>query len=445
MSKSLNEIFFHLLWAKDKAAEPFSSAFIPDTVIYQYALPRYWYFTSKSGLIMKKSNQNLNERQIFEAFTKKISDSGIVSMLMYIEEGQHIVDYLDIVKFESFIKLRKKNNEMILQKFIDPQGERNTCYSVIWTNNLTVFEKKENKQLLFVKKDSFYEKKNMKKPQKAGKTKRDACKSINNSIEHYERAVTFDGKDFHVNTTPIFGTLLPARLQRTTDFIAAHLSSTTLKKSQLTTMTIQFKLDQKSRLWVLCATSLHFSNDSSPSNPLFSFTPSKDTNLKNLTLDKRNPARFCKDCKCSICFQMHESSKVVRFTYKEILNVYKKDLILNIMPKANEDEGEEEDFESLKTKPEFLARILFICFECYTQLVEGSNNKKKKPLGLPNIRRVVSQKNLVVMSAKEYSGGTSLNSPISELADSSLIGTSPIRFTKNTNLSITNGLPSIRF
>lgn len=439
MSKSLNEIFFHLLWAKDKACEPFSSALLPDTVIYQYALPRYWYFTSKSGLIMKKSNQNLNERQIFETFIKKISDSGIVAMLMYIEEGQHIVDYLDLVKFERFIKLRKKNNEMILQKFIDPQGERNTCYTVIWTSNLTVFEKKENKQLLYLKKDHSYDKKILKKTQKQGKKESANGKSVNNSIEHYERAVTFDGKDFHVNTSPIFGTLLPARLQRTADFLASHLSSATLQKSQLTTMMIQFKLDPKSRLWVLCATSLHFSNDSSPSNPLFSFTPSKDTNFKNLTLDKRNPARFCKDSKCSICFQMHESSKVVKFTYKEILNVYKKDLILNIMPKANEDE--EENFEALKTKPEFLARILFICFECYTQFVEET----KKPLGLPNIRRAVSQKNLLVMSAKDHLGGLSLNSPISELVESSLIGASSNRVKKSTNLNVTKGLPTLKY
>lgn len=440
MNQGLNDFFFHLLWAKNIKDDPFSSAYIPDTVIYQYALPRYWYFTSKSGLIMKKSNQNLNESSIFEAFKKKISESGIIAMLMYIEEDQHIVDYLDIIKFERFMRQRKKNNKMILQKFIDPQGERNTCYTVIWTNNLTVFEKKENNQKLFVRKDLKPDQTLHKKKEKSGKTLKNSQKNISHSVEHYERAVTFDGKEYHVTTTPIFGTLLPGRLQKAADFIAAQLSSATFNKSQVTSMTVQFKLDPKNRLWVLCATSLQFLNESISGSPLLCFSPGKDTNFKNLTVDKRKPARFLKDCKCSNCLQMHESSKVVKKTYREIIKMYNKGLILNILPKLNEDE---EDFEKLKEKPEFLAKELFICFECFTEFVE--NNKKEMVLRLPELRKVTSQVKLVEKRVKKVHGAINLNSPLYKTVSSKLGDIFSTNTSKYFEYDTDQGLPSLRY
>ena len=64
------ENLFHFLWYKDDLDQG-PQINIPDTVIYKFRQPAYWYFTAKDGSIKKKSKYNLSSVQIEDSFTRK--------------------------------------------------------------------------------------------------------------------------------------------------------------------------------------------------------------------------------------------------------------------------------------------------------------------------------------------------------------------------------------
>ena len=95
----LIENLYHYLWSKDSLFNRNPQVFIPDTVVYSYEKPVFWYFTSKSktfdgplfnadldnnsvseGLstltsntetrIMRKSRKNLHNKEIERVFLK---------------------------------------------------------------------------------------------------------------------------------------------------------------------------------------------------------------------------------------------------------------------------------------------------------------------------------------------------------------------------------------
>ena len=49
---------YHLLWAKDTTQLSELDIRLPDTVVYSYEQPQFWYFTSKTGEILRKSKKN---------------------------------------------------------------------------------------------------------------------------------------------------------------------------------------------------------------------------------------------------------------------------------------------------------------------------------------------------------------------------------------------------
>jgi hypothetical protein len=57
---------------------------IPDTIIFKYQKPCYWYFTSKqSNSIKKKTTSKLTNNIIKEKFLENVSKSGIVAYFLY--------------------------------------------------------------------------------------------------------------------------------------------------------------------------------------------------------------------------------------------------------------------------------------------------------------------------------------------------------------------------
>jgi hypothetical protein len=57
---------------------------IPDTIIFKYQKPCYWYFTSKrSSKIKKKTTSKLTNELIKEKFLENVSKSGIVAYFLF--------------------------------------------------------------------------------------------------------------------------------------------------------------------------------------------------------------------------------------------------------------------------------------------------------------------------------------------------------------------------
>lgn len=62
------EAFYHLLWAKNFNGEPCPEVLVPDTIIYKYRIPAYWYFTGSDGRLKRKNKASIKNEGILKAF-----------------------------------------------------------------------------------------------------------------------------------------------------------------------------------------------------------------------------------------------------------------------------------------------------------------------------------------------------------------------------------------
>ena len=75
------ENLFYYLWNKDEFDR--SPAFnIPDTILFHYAQPSQWYFTSTSGKLKRKNKSNTTNVKIEHEFTKASIGNNIIAYYM---------------------------------------------------------------------------------------------------------------------------------------------------------------------------------------------------------------------------------------------------------------------------------------------------------------------------------------------------------------------------
>ena len=55
---------FYYLWMKDELDCGAQNVAIPDTVVYKYRQPCFWFFTSKDGSLKKKNRANVSNAKI---------------------------------------------------------------------------------------------------------------------------------------------------------------------------------------------------------------------------------------------------------------------------------------------------------------------------------------------------------------------------------------------
>ena len=315
----INASFFHLLWNKDNASAASSSTTtaqpppplrIPDTVVFQYGQPLYWYFTSKRGgkdgktvTILRKRKQNVTIEKIEELYLKKAATRGVLGdhdVVAYFiasadctsrfrrrqsgggcgegDEGHKDdtaegnaysvgndddtdtntttcdIEYFDREGLKAFLAHGRKNQTGILQRFMQPTGggTHNSLIQAIWTPNLCLMERRRTKQSLH-----------------------DARFGL------YERTVTFEGPDVHSTSKPIRGTVLANKIKHLCNEMVRHVSEVTgadnRRRSRggsrsrntaatqalaapmadrLSRMVVYFKVDINDDIWVLFTSSL---------------------------------------------------------------------------------------------------------------------------------------------------------------------------------------------
>jgi hypothetical protein len=261
------ENIYHFLWTKDTIFNTDPYVIIPQTILYKYQKPCYWYFTSKvDNKLKKKSTVKVTTEHIREVFTKHISKSGIVAYYIYkkskIESkyetdkpnfektmkhlfdkekdyedtsdnsnSGYIIEYFDLKRFDEFLKNKYTYEDGILQKFEDPKGDYNVTYRLTWSPKLCLFEKCSN------------------------------TKKINDKrYDIYEKAVTYEGEEFQIKTEPLKGSNLPDRIEKIGMSIANHVSNITLEKIKIVRMILNFKIDKRDRVLFLWCSSLRIEN-----------------------------------------------------------------------------------------------------------------------------------------------------------------------------------------
>lgn len=234
----INDALFHHLWQKDELNFG-PTVSIPDTVIYKFGQPVQWYFSGQDGKVKRKHKQNLVNVRIEEAMTKKVIGSDIVAYYIATEVDDESgvtstsIEYFDRENLHDFLYNRWKENSGILQRFVEPKGTQNVMVRAVWSPKVCLLERRVNNRQLHDKRFGLY-----------------------------ERAITYEGPEFHSSAAPLRGNVLPSQVQRICENIVTHVGEVTFQKSRIKRMVANFKVDAKDRVWLLWSSSIRLDDES---------------------------------------------------------------------------------------------------------------------------------------------------------------------------------------
>jgi len=319
---NLYEILYHMLWHKDMF-QPSANLpiFIPDTVLFRPGTPVAWYFSDSEGVMKRKLEANLTIPNIMETFLKKKSKYGIVAYYIYLSDtikednndpeqsDQTIIEYYDEPAFRKLLSNPHQLKKGILQRFIDPQGDKNSLIQCIWTKRICMFNRRTNFRLL---KD--------------------------NNANIYEKFVTFEGPPHMSEASALKGTALPVKLKQALDFIVSHISTATFERYQVSKFVCYLKVDQQNRIWYLYSgffrvsrkvldaalkVSENFRQETDPIelNENLKIPQYINVGTKSGTRTSKAPESLAT---CPRCSHIYSSSSFVEVKYKMILEAAEK-------------------------------------------------------------------------------------------------------------------------
>lgn len=105
------ENLYHYIWSKDSLFKTSPDVLIPDTIVYRFEQPAFWYFSTvkKDSLgkpvkdedghpviqVLRKNKNSLNNAAIRKKFLKGSSESGIVAVYIYNKTERNIVNVMN--------------------------------------------------------------------------------------------------------------------------------------------------------------------------------------------------------------------------------------------------------------------------------------------------------------------------------------------------------------
>ena len=122
-------LLFHLWKPNDSTNLTCPNITIPDTIIYRWAKPFFWYFTTPQGEILRKSKSRVTHKDILQDFSTN-GQNIVASYMSFQDRSQDkanlaTVEYFAQESFQDFINNREKALSGILQKWVEPKGKRN--------------------------------------------------------------------------------------------------------------------------------------------------------------------------------------------------------------------------------------------------------------------------------------------------------------------------------
>lgn len=308
----VNSRLFELLWKRDALSDRSFSLRIPDTVIFKFNAPSVWYFTSVDGTIKRKHKTKLNEEHIEKEFLKRGSSSGIVAYFVTTltddedanrglagnSEAPTTMQYFDEADLKDFLKNKQRQKgDGILQRFLEPSEGRNNMTRALWSPKVCLLERRVNRLAL------------------------NDCR-----YDMYERAVTFEGHDFHSELTPVRGSSLASKVHEIADSIVQHVAAVTNDRIKISRLALNFKVDHKDRMNLLFASSVRLSSSqllggSLNQKPLEVNTVLKvpDFVQRAQTMSYVAPAVLQKTCACPTCEDKVEREQLFELSYKVMI------------------------------------------------------------------------------------------------------------------------------
>lgn len=308
----VNSRLFELLWKRDALSDASFSLRIPDTVIFKFNAPSVWYFTSVDGTIKRKHKTKLNEEHIEKEFLKRGSSSGIVAYFVTTltddedanrglagnSEAPTTMQYFDEAGLKDFLKNKQRQKgDGILQRFLEPSEGRNNMTRALWSPKVCLLERRVNRLAL------------------------NDCR-----YDMYERAVTFEGHDFHSELTPVRGSSLASKVHEIADSIVQHVAAVTNDRIKISRLALNFKVDHKDRMNLLFASSVRLSSSQLLAGSLNQVPLEVNTVLKvpdfvqrAQTMSYVTPAVLQKTCVCPTCEDKVERETLCELSYKVMI------------------------------------------------------------------------------------------------------------------------------
>jgi len=181
-SDGVQSSFYYFLWCKSKFSRNMRIR-IPSTIMYEDGIPTTWFFTGKSGKILKKNHGNTNQKKITAFFKKleKENKTNIAAVYMYnsnegfrshqlpsgqeinymkdvLESKGYVIHYFTFPALYAFMAGSNRYPSGILQEFIVPLTLRNEEIRAYWSEGVTLLEKCVNRKYMLDDKYDIYEK-----------------------------------------------------------------------------------------------------------------------------------------------------------------------------------------------------------------------------------------------------------------------------------------------
>jgi len=229
---------YHYLFTKNTQLETCPNVVIPNTVVYKYRQPAYWYYSSGDQQMKMRKKGEMTNQKIYDSLRKRKNPTCEI-VAYYIstrenDEGKEMtsMEYFDELGLHDFLFNRQKEHNGIIQKFIDPKGKSNAIIRAIWSPKLCLLEQRVN------------------------------LKPVNDGrYDMYERCVTYEGAEHQSMNAPVRGIYLPSRLQTICDSIVDHVMRTSSQHYRISRMVLNFKLDHNNKLWLLWCSSMRLAAD----------------------------------------------------------------------------------------------------------------------------------------------------------------------------------------
>jgi len=101
---------------------------------------------------MKKRKQNISPVNLHDTFNNHKTQSGIIATVMKFDMDKNAnkgkdeieVEFFKQNDFKFWLDNKKKPFKGILQKFVEPRGNKNHLIKVCWTPNFAMLERRTN-------------------------------------------------------------------------------------------------------------------------------------------------------------------------------------------------------------------------------------------------------------------------------------------------------------
>ncbi|CAE7185113.1 unnamed protein product, partial [Symbiodinium necroappetens] len=390
----VNRQLFELLWKRDLLSDQSVALRIPDTIVFKFNYPSVWYFTSLDGTLKRKHKSKLNDEYIFQQFLKRPPACGIVAYYVRTvvdAEDAHkglaenvpaptTIEYLNEAQLHDFLFNRQREKGSgLLQKFLEPFGDRNNMIRALWSPKVCLLERRLN------------------------------CLNLNDTrYDMYERAVTFEGPDFHSEVTPVRGSILANKVLHIAETIVQHVKGATNDRVDITRLALNFKVDHKDHLHFLFASSVRLSA-ATGALPLEVNTKLQvpENIHRAQSVSRVAPAILLRSCSCPTCQEKVHEEMLFDVSYKVIMEYEEQRLSAakTLLPEAGSSPRLEEvpealqrlhprlqaaEYATLKNELAFQEKSAAVCENCYLRFSTAQLGPVQR-LAAPELRTAMEE------------------------------------------------------